>query len=64
MKQGILQRADDIFSILRIDLKITLRRMVCQLRAKRKKESPITEYASFSLYRFLKTDMVPGPIGM
>lgn len=43
MKQGILQRADDIFSILRIDLKITLRRMVCQLRAKRKKESPITE---------------------
>lgn len=42
MKQGILQRADDIFALLRIDLKITLR-MVCQLRAKRKKESPITE---------------------
>lgn len=28
------------------------------------KESPMTEYASFSLYRFLKTDMVHGPIGM
>ena len=41
MKQAILQRAD-IFALLRIDLKITLR-MVCQLRAKRKKESPIPE---------------------
>lgn len=40
MKQAILQRAD-IFALLRIDLKITLR--MCVSLELKKKESPITE---------------------